>query len=86
MQTQSVEDQIRSLLESIFPVRTCGAITRDTDLVRDLDADSMTMVSLIFSIDEKLHIGTDRLGDLVVNCHTVGDLVDATERLQHERV
>ena len=86
MQKQSAEAQIFSLLEGIFPVRTCGPITRETDLVRDLDADSMTMVSLIFSIDEKLHIGTERLGDLVASCHTVGDLVDATERLQHERV
>lgn len=45
----------------------------------------MTMVSLIFSIDEKLHVGTDQLGDLIVSCHTVGDLISATERLQHLR-
>jgi acyl carrier protein len=85
MKKQSIEDSILSLLSDTFPERTCGAITRDTDLARDLDADSMTMVSLIFSIDQKFHVGTDQLGDLIVNCHTAGDLISATERLQHER-
>jgi acyl carrier protein len=85
MKTQSVEDHILSLLNDTFPDRSCRTITRNTDLTRDLGADSMTMVSLMFSIDEKFHVGTDQLGDLIVNCHTVGDLVTATERLQHER-
>ena len=85
MKKESLEDQIVSLLDTTFPERTCGPITRDTDLVRDLDADSMTMVSLIFSIDEKFHVGTDQMGDLIVGCHTVGDLIRATERLQHGR-
>lgn len=85
MKAQSVEDHIFSLLNDTFPERACRTITRDTEMVRDLDADSMTMVSLIFSIDEKLHVGTDQLGDLIVNCHTVGDLIAATERLQLER-
>jgi hypothetical protein len=46
----------------------------------------MAMVSLIFSIDEEFSIGADQLGDIVVDCRTVGDLIAATERLQHERV
>ena len=86
MKTQSIESHILSLLDSSFPGRSQGAITRDTDLVADLDADSMTMVSLIFSIDEKFAVGTDQLGDLVLNCRTVGDLITATERLQHDRI
>ena len=85
MKKQAIEDSILSLLRDTFPERSRESITRETDLVRDLDADSMTMVSLIFSIDQKFHVGTDQLGDLIVNCHTVGDLIVATERLQHER-
>jgi acyl carrier protein len=85
MKTQSVEEHVLSLLNDVFPDRSCEAITRDMDLARDLGADSMTMVSLIFSIDEKFHVGTDQLGDLIVSCHTVGDLIAATERLQHMR-
>jgi acyl carrier protein len=45
----------------------------------------MAMVTLIFAIDEEFGVGTDQLGELVVNCHTVGDLISATERLQRVR-
>lgn len=86
MKKQSPEIYIISLLETAFPGRKPGAITRDTDLVADLDADSMAMVSLIFAIDEEFGVGTDQLGELVVNCRTAGDLISATERLQRERV
>ena len=83
MKNQSVESYVIGLFASSFPERH-AAITRETDLLTDLDADSMTMVSLIFSIDEKFRIGTDRLGDLLLNCRTVGDLISAAERLQHQ--
>ena len=86
MRQKSVESYIISLLSTSFPGRSDGPITRDTDLVKDLDADSMAMVSLIFSIDEEFGIGTDQLGDLVLNCRTAGDLISAAERLQGERV
>lgn len=85
MKTQSVESYVFSLLNATFPDHAAKPITRETDLVADLDADSMTMVSLIFAIDEEFAVGTDQLGELVVNCRTVGDLITATERLQHER-
>jgi acyl carrier protein len=86
MKKQSVETYIISLLGASFPGRSVRSITRETDLVEDLDADSMAIVSLIFSIDEEFSVGTDQLGDMVLNCRTVGDLIVATERLQHERV
>ena len=86
MPTHSIENYVIALLKTSFPGRRDDLITRDTDLVADLDADSMAMVSLIFSIDEEFAVGTDQLGDLVLNCRTVGDLISATERLQHARV
>ena len=84
MSTQSVESYVISLLNTTFPDRG-KRITRDTDLVADLDADSMAMVTLIFAIDEEFGVGTDQLGELVVNCRTAGDLIDATEQLQRVR-
>jgi len=84
MGTQSVENYVISLLSTTFPGRN-QAITRETDLVADLDADSMAMVTLIFAIDEEFGVGTDQLGELVVNCRTAGDLISATERLQRVR-
>ena len=85
MKKQSIESYVLNLFAASFPERHV-AITRDTDLVADLDADSMTMVSLIFSINETLGVSTDHLGDLLLNCRTVGDLISATERLQRECV
>lgn len=85
MKKQSLESYVIDLFAASFPERT-AAITRATDLAADLDADSMTMVSLIFSISEKFGVGTDHLGDLLLNCRTVGDLISATERLQQECV
>ena len=82
---QSVETYIISLLNTTFPGRSPGAITAETDLIADLDVDSMAMVSLIFAIDEEYSVGTDQLGELVVNCRTAGDLISATERLKRER-
>jgi len=84
MKKRSVEDHILAWLRSSFP--DAGTIGPATDLVGDLDLDSMAIVSLIFSLDEAFHIGTDQMGDLVANCHTVGDLIAATEQLRHERV
>ena len=86
MSTQSVESYVISLLNTTFPDSRDKGITRETNLVTDLDADSMAMVTLIFAIDEEFGVGTDQLGELVVNCQTVGDLISAAERLQYERV
>ena len=83
MSAQSVEGYVISLLNTTFP--DSKGITRETSLVADLDADSMAMVTLIFAIDEEFGVGTDQLGELVVNCHTVGDLISATERLRRVR-
>jgi acyl carrier protein len=85
MSAQSIESYVISLLHTTFPGRSGKAITRETNLVTDLDADSMAMVTLIFAIDEEFGVGTDQLGELVVNCRTVGELIDATERLQRVR-
>jgi acyl carrier protein len=85
MKNQPVEVYVVNLFTASFPERH-AAVTRDTDLVADLDADSMTMVSLIFSISETFGIGTDHLGDMLLNCRTVGDLISATERLRRECV
>jgi acyl carrier protein len=86
MKDKTVETYVISLLNSSFPGRSTGPITPNTDLVADLDADSMAMVSLIFAIDEEFSIGTDQLGELIVDCRTAGDLISAVERLLRERV
>jgi acyl carrier protein len=85
MKKESVEKYVFNLFAASFPDRH-AAITRETDLVGDLDVDSMTMVSLIFSVSERFGVSTDHLGDILLNCRTVGDLVSAAERLRQECV
>ena len=81
-----VEQQIFTLIKTRLPGNAARTVTRDQDLVMDLGADSLSLVSLIFALDEKFGIGTDELGALVQECRTVGDLVDVTERLRAELI
>ena len=42
----------------------------------------MSLVSIIFSLDEKFGTGTSELGELVQQCRTVDDLIKVTEQLR----
>ena len=76
---------VRTHAAEIFSVDE-GAITRDSRLMADLDADSIAVIELVEAIEEELGertvgfaIDDDDLGDFV----TVGDLVDtAVARLE----
>lgn len=82
MATPTVEQYVATLVQTLLPGNAGRAIDRQMDLVTDLNADSMSLVSLIFALDEKFAIGTDEMGDMVRQCRTVGDLIDAAERLR----
>ena len=81
----SVEEYVFSQVKTVLPGNANKPISREMDLVMDLNADSLSIVSLIFSIDEQFDTGTDELGDLINECRTVGDLIDAAERLREKR-
>ena len=53
------------------------SITRDTDIRADLNADSLVMVELLFSIEEEHGITIP--DDVVASLTTVGSLVDYLE-------
>jgi acyl carrier protein len=82
MNTHSVEQRVFSLAKKILPGAANRTLTRDLDLTIDLNADSLSLVSLIFAIEEEFGVGTSELGSLVTESRTVGDLVAAVERLQ----
>jgi acyl carrier protein len=82
MGKQSVKQCVISLAKKILPGAANRTITRDMDLVMDLDADSLSLVSLIFAINEELGVGTADMGMLVTESRTVGDLISAVERLK----
>jgi acyl carrier protein len=82
MNTRSAEQRIFSLAKKILPEAANRTMTKDLDLVMDLNADSLSLVSLIFAIEEEFGVGTSELGSLVTESRTVGDLIAAVERLK----
>jgi acyl carrier protein len=80
MTNQSVEQRVFALTQKILPGAAGRTMTKDLDLVMDLNADSLSLVTLIFAIEEDFGIGTSELGSLVTQSRTVGDLVAAVER------
>ena len=54
-------------------------ITKDTDLVADLGADSLDLVELIMSFEEDFNISV--VDEAVYECKTVGEITDFIESL-----
>ncbi len=54
-------------------------ITRESDVVKDLGADSLDVVELLISLEDEYGISIPE--DDIVNVKTVGDIVEMIERL-----
>lgn len=54
-------------------------ITRESDVVKDLGADSLDVVELLISLEDECGISIPE--DDIVNVKTVGDIVEMIERL-----
>jgi acyl carrier protein len=76
----NVEQRVFALTKKILPAAAGRDMSRDLDLVTDLNADSLSLVSLIYAIEEEFRMGTAELGALVTDSRTLGDLVDAVQR------
>ncbi|HWC63444.1 MAG TPA: hypothetical protein VG501_07465 [Rhizomicrobium sp.] len=77
-----VEQRVFSLAGKILPGAAGRTLNRNLDLVTDLNADSLSLVSLIYAIEEEFRMETAELGSLVTDSRTLGDLVTAVERLR----
>src|ERR1700722_15902614 len=77
--SKSAEQKIFALARQILPGAAGVTLTRDSDLQNDLNADSLSLVSLIFAIEEEFGLETSELGALVTESRTIGDLVAAVE-------
>jgi acyl carrier protein len=73
------EHKIFSLAKQILPGAAGQSLGRESDLVADLNADSLSIVSLIFAIEEEFGFESSELGSLVTESRTLGDLVDAVD-------
>ena len=73
-----VYEKIREALSSQFEV-DIETITRDTDIMSDLGADSLDLVELIMSLEEEY--GVSVIDDSVYDHKTVGEIADFIESL-----
>jgi len=73
-----VFDKIRETLASQFDVDP-EKITRDTDIMNDLGADSLDLVELIMTLEEEY--GITVTDDSIYEHKTVGDIADYIESL-----
>ena len=73
-----VFDKIRDILAEQLAVEP-GMITRDTDLLDDLGADSLDLVELIMTLEEEY--GISATDESVYEHKTVGQIADYIETL-----
>jgi acyl carrier protein len=80
-----IETYVFGLIRSVLPGNAGRVLDPQMDLVTDLGADSMSLVSIIFSLDEKYGSGgTAELGEMVQDCRSLGDLIAVAKRLRDE--
>ena len=78
----STEQRIFTLARKILPGAAGVTLRRDMDMLIDLSVDSLSLVSLVFAIEEDFGFETSQLGSLVTESRTLGDLVDAVEKMR----
>ncbi len=59
------------------------SITRETDLKKDLKADSLVLVELLFTLEEETGITVD--DEAATELNTVGEIVDYIENALKEK-
>jgi len=78
-----IQTYVFGLIRTVLPGNAGRTLSPDMDLVTDLGADSMSLVSIIFSLDEKFGSGgTAELGEMVQDCRTLGDLIGIAKSLR----
>ena len=71
-------EKIRDVLAEQLEVES-GTITRETDLMNDLGADSLDLVELIMTLEEEY--GVSATDESVYEHRTVGEIADYIESL-----
>ena len=69
-----VFEKVRAILSEQFDVEE-SEITLETDLVNDLDADSLDIADLIASVEDEFEIDIESDDEIMSEITTVGDIV-----------
>lgn len=69
-------EELKEIIADVLGVEE-GSITRESDLINDLEADSLSIMELNMEIEEQA--GVQIPEELVTNIHTVQDILDVIE-------
>ena len=58
-------------------------LNADTDIINDLDADSLDLVEMVMNIEDEFDLEID--DDVLTNLHTIGDVAEELENLDSNR-
>ena len=58
-------------------------LNADTDIINDLDADSLDLAEMVMNIEDEFDIEID--DDVLTNLHTIGDVAEELENLDSNR-
>ena len=72
-----VFEKILQILADQLDIKEKEKITMESDIVEDLEADSLDVVDLIMSLEDEF--GVEVPDDAIENFHTVGDIVRYVE-------
>ena len=69
-----VFEKVKAILSEQFDVEE-SEITLETDLINDLEADSLDIADLIASVEDEFEIDIESDDDIMGEINTVGDIV-----------
>jgi acyl carrier protein len=77
------EQALRETIEVLKPFRKGGGpITGDTDLIKDLNLDSLAVMDLMMALEEKFDVSIPL--NVVPELHTVADLAGKIHQIKGE--
>ena len=77
------ETALRETIEVLKPFRKGGQpITAETDLIKDLNLDSLAVMDLMMALEEKFDVSIPL--NVVPELHTVADLADKIHQIKGE--
>jgi acyl carrier protein len=79
MAEQEIFDRFAALIEEYFEI-PANDVTRETDLVDDLQIDSLSMVEIVVSMTIEFNIEIP--DEAIQEFKTVGDVVNYVQRIQ----
>lgn len=85
---QIQKEEIYQMIIQLCPIdlNENGTIGLDTDIITDLEFDSISIVELLERIEEKYGVDFTELPDFLERMETVGTIIDGVEKLIDDNI